>query len=72
MIQDVNGRFDDYSIIFKIRQILLNWEYDLVENDLLRFIFLFIWFMFLFWQELFQKAIDRCHNYGSKENAAKY
>ena len=35
MIQDVNGRFDDYSIIFKIRQILWNWEYDLVENDLL-------------------------------------
>ena len=35
MIQDANGRFDDYSFIFKIRQILLNWEYDLVENGLL-------------------------------------
>ena len=35
MIQDANGRFDDYSIIFKIRQILLNWEYDLAKNDLL-------------------------------------
>ena len=35
MIKNVNGRFDDYSISLKIRQILLNWSYELVENDLL-------------------------------------
>ena len=35
MIKDVNVRFDDYSISLKIRQILLHWGYELVENDLL-------------------------------------
>ena len=35
MIKDVNGRFDYYSISPKIRQILLHWGYELVENDLL-------------------------------------
>ena len=40
MIKDVNGRFDDYSILTKIRQILLHWGYELIENDLLKFIFL--------------------------------
>ena len=35
MIKDVNGQFDDYSISPKIRQILLHWGYELVENDLL-------------------------------------
>ena len=35
MIRDVNGRFDDYSISPKIRQILLHWGYELVESDLL-------------------------------------
>ena len=34
MIKDVNGRFDDYSISRKIRQILLHWGYELVESDL--------------------------------------
>ena len=34
MIKDSNGRFDDYSISHKIRQILLHWGYELVENDL--------------------------------------
>ena len=34
MIKDVNGRFDDYSISPKIRQILLHCGYELVENDL--------------------------------------
>ena len=33
MIKDVNGRFDDYSISLKIRQILLHWGYELVESD---------------------------------------
>ena len=35
MIRAVNGRFDDYSISPKIRQILLHWGYELVESDLL-------------------------------------
>ena len=35
MIKDVNGRFDDYSISPKIRQTLLHWGFELVEDDLL-------------------------------------
>ena len=31
MIKDINGRFDDYSISPKIRQILLHWDYGLAE-----------------------------------------
>ena len=38
MIKDVNGRFDDYSISPKIRQILLHWGYELDERDLLWFV----------------------------------
>ena len=41
-IKDVNGRFDDYSISPKVRQISLHWGYELVGNDLLWFIYLFI------------------------------
>ena len=33
--KDVNGKFDDYSISPKIRQILLHWGYELVESNLL-------------------------------------
>ena len=39
LVKDVNGTFDDYSILPKIRQIVLHWGYELVENDLLWFIF---------------------------------
>ena len=35
MIRDANGRFDDYSVSPKIRQILLHWGYGLIESDLL-------------------------------------
>ena len=35
MIKDINGRFDDYSVSPKIRQILLRWGYELVEGNLL-------------------------------------
>ena len=35
MIKDVNGRFDDYSISPKIRQVLSHWGYELVEGGLL-------------------------------------
>ena len=39
MIKNVNGRFDDSSVSPKIRQTLLHWDYELVENYFLRFIF---------------------------------
>ena len=34
IIKDVGGKFDDYLISPKIRQILLNWVYKLTEKDL--------------------------------------
>ena len=43
MIKNSNGRFDDCSVLLKIRQILMHWGYELVKSDLLWFIFLFIW-----------------------------
>ena len=33
MIKSGNPKYDDYSISPKIRQILLHWGYELVEND---------------------------------------
>ena len=33
MIRDVGGKFDDYSISPKIRQILLHWGYELTKTD---------------------------------------
>ena len=35
MIKDIDGRFDDFSISSMIRQGLLHWGYELVEDDLL-------------------------------------
>ena len=35
MIKNAGGKFDDYSISPKIRQILLHWGYQLVESNLL-------------------------------------
>ena len=35
LIKDINGRFDDYSISSKIREIVLHWVYELGESDLL-------------------------------------
>ena len=35
MIKIGNGKFDDYSILPKVRRTLLHWSYELVENDLL-------------------------------------
>ena len=35
MIKDANSTFDDYSISHKIRQILLQWGYELTKSDLL-------------------------------------
>ena len=33
MIKDAGNKFDDYSILPKIKQILLNWSYELTEKD---------------------------------------
>ena len=33
MIRDAGGKFDDYWILAKIRQILLHWGYELTEKD---------------------------------------
>ena len=41
MIKYINGRLNDYSISSKIKQILLYLGYELIEDDLLRFIFFF-------------------------------
>ena len=38
IIKNVDGRFDDYSILPKVRQIVLHWRFELIENDL--------WFIF--------------------------
>ena len=35
MIKDANSRLNDYFIAPKIRQNLLHWGYEIVENDLL-------------------------------------
>ena len=34
MIKDVGSKFNDYSILPKIRQILLHWGYELTEKDI--------------------------------------
>ena len=35
MIRNAGSKYDDYSILPKIRQILLHWEYQLKETDFL-------------------------------------
>ena len=77
MIRYANGTFDDYFSSPKIRQILLHWDYELVENNVLSFCFyLFVnikmsycWFNR---QELLQKANKKYHNCRDKEKAAEY
>ena len=70
MIRDAGSKFDDYSISPKIRQILLHWGYELIEdffNELTneRIKMSYYWFNR---QEILQKAKE---NY-SKEKAAEY
>ena len=33
MVKDAGSKFDDYSFFPEIRQILLNWDYELTEKD---------------------------------------
>ena len=35
IIRDAGSKFDDYSILPKIGQILLHWGYELTEKDFL-------------------------------------
>ena len=35
VIRDAGSKFDDYSILPKIKQILLHWNYELTEKDFL-------------------------------------
>ena len=35
VIKDAGSKFDDYSILLKIRQILLHWIDELTEKDFL-------------------------------------
>ena len=71
MMKDVGGKFDDYSISLKIRQILLHWGYELTEKDF--FINSTNWCIKMSYyqfsrQEILQKAKDEY----SKEKAAEY
>ena len=50
MIKDINCRFDDDSISPKLRQMLLHWGYEFVENDLW-------WFMFFLLHNFIIKII---------------
>ena len=72
MIRYVNGRFDNYSISPLIRQVLLHCSYELVENDLLSFIF-FVHIKMSYCQlnkdRLLEQAKHRYHNDGGKEKA---
>ena len=61
MIKDAGSKFDDYSISPKIRQILLHWGYELIEdffNELTneRIKMSYYWFNR---QEILQKAKER-------------
>ena len=33
MVKDTGSKFDDYSILSKVRQILLHWAHELTEKD---------------------------------------
>ena len=55
MIIDVNGKFDDYSLSPKIRQLLSHWGYELVESDLF-FVHIKMSYYWLNGQELLQKS----------------
>ena len=75
MIKYFDGKFDNYSISPKIKHVLLHWSYELVENDLLWFVFFIHIKMSYYWfnrQELLKKAKDRYYNCGVKEKPAEY
>ena len=48
MIKDSGGKFDDYSIPPKVRQILLRWEYELKKKICYNFLSLLLLLFFFF------------------------
>ena len=71
MIKDAGSKFDDYSILFKIGQILSHWGYELTEKDFFNNLTNQCIKMSYYWfnrQEILQKAKERY----SKEKAAEY
>ena len=71
MIKDARSKFDDYSISYKIRQILLHWSYDLRGKNFFINLTNYCTKMSYHWfnrQEILQKVKERC----SKEKAAEY
>ena len=71
MINDADGKFDDHSILPKIRQILLYWCHELTEKDFFSNLTNYYIKMSYYWfnrTEIFQKAKERY----SKEKAAEH
>ena len=67
MTKDAGSKFDDYSVLPKIRQMLLHWGYELAEKDLTNYCIKMSYYWFNR-QEILQKAIEKY----SKEKAAEY
>ena len=71
IIRDAGSKFDDYSILLKIRQILLHWGYELTEKDFFNEFSNYCIKMNHYWfnrQEILQKAKEKY----SKEKAAEF
>ena len=71
IIRDAGSKFDDYSILPKIRQILLHWGYELTEKDFFNEFSNYCIKMNHYWfnrQEILQKAKEKY----SKEKAAEF
>ena len=62
VIKDAGGKYDDYLIYTKIRQILLHWDYELTEKDIFINSTSQCIKMSYYWfnrKEILQKAIER-------------
>ena len=71
IIRDAGSKFDDYSILPKIRQILLHWGYELTGKDFFNEFSNYCIKMNHYWfnrQEILQKAKEKY----SKEKAAEF
>ena len=76
MIKGVYGRFNDFPISVMIRQVLYHWSYELVEDDLLWFIYFYVHVKMSYHlfnrEKRMQKTKDRYHNDGDRERVAEY
>ena len=71
VIRDADSKFDNCSILPKIRQILLHWGYEWTEKDFFNKLSNWRIKMTYYWfnrQEILQKAKEKI----SKENVAEY